>query len=222
MKHIHIYTIIPTLLIICEGLGAQTVSGNIGGHDYVDLALPSGNKWATCNIGATSTTENGDYFAWGEINIIKPDSSYKWYDEVRERYTKYNNQSYHGIVDNKTNLESSDDVACMTWGNTWHIPTKEEAEELLNNCSWQKTNNFSDSGVTGYVGISKNNGNTIFLPAAGCYIVNGIEDAGRDAYYWCSSLSNSTVFAHIIPILGTDREDVLFRNIGLSVRAVSR
>lgn len=158
------------------------------GHEYVDLGLPSGLKWATMNVGATTPEGYGDYFAWGET---EPKAKYdlstsKWCNGLVGTITKYCTDSYYGTVDNKTVLEQSDDAASINWGGSWRMPTKLEQEELCNNCTctWTTVN-----GINGYKIISNKNGNTIFLPAAGCIGGMSNEDVGYYGYYWLSDLN---------------------------------
>lgn len=141
--------------------------GQIGGHDYVDLGLPSRIMWATCNIGATKPYEFGDYFAWGEVTPKDDysDKLYKW--GTLYNLTKYCTKGKDGIVDNKAVLESEDDAACFNWGNGWRMPTISEMTELKESCEWEKVENFMGKGVVGMVGRSKYNGNFIFFPFAG-------------------------------------------------------
>ena len=162
-------------------------------HAYVDLGLPSGLLWATCNVGASSPEEYGDYFAWGETTTKSNYDwgTYKWYNGAGiETLTKYNiKNSYgsYGTVDNKTVLDPEDDAAHAHWGGSWRMPTNEEFQELLNNCTWTST---IQSGVNGYRVTSKMNGNTIFLPAAGFALIT-LYNAGSEGYYWSSSLDTS-------------------------------
>lgn len=171
-----IYTPIAFGLVVCGmECAAQTVSGQVGNHDYVDLGLPSGTKWATCNVGASKPTEYGDYFVWGETKPKKDYSwdSYKWclnkktdhYGDPTD-FNKYVTDSIRGIVDNKTVLEPEDDAATMNMGIGWRMPTEKEMEELKEGCNWEWTNNYNETKVVGMIGKSKTNGNTIFLPAA--------------------------------------------------------
>ena len=163
--------------------------GAENGHAYVDLGLPSGLKWATCNVGATTPEEYGDYFAWGET---EPKDYYDWstYKYCNGSYntmTKYCTDSYYGTVDNKTTLELTDDAARVNWGGKWRMPTKAEQDELsdTNNCTWECT---TQNGVKGYKVTSKKNGNSIFLPAAGYCDDDYLYYAGSDGVYWSSSL----------------------------------
>lgn len=140
-------------------------------HEYVDLGLPSGTLWATCNVGASSPEEYGDYFAWGETDPKSEYSwnTYKWCNGSITTQTKYCNDSscgYNGFTDTLTELELSDDAAYMNWGNNWCTPSLNQFEELINSSyttkEWMVLN-----GVYGFKITSKINGNSIFLPAAG-------------------------------------------------------
>ena len=159
------------------------------GHVYVDLGLPSGIKWATCNVGATTPEGYGDYFAWGETEPkdYYDWSTYKWCNGTERTMTKYCTNSYFGTVDNKTTLELTDDAARVNWGGNWRMPTKTEQDELRNtsNCTWTWT---TQNGVNGYKVTSKKNGNSIFLPAAGCRDYGNLNNAGGGGDYWSSSL----------------------------------
>ena len=154
-------------------------------HEYVDLGLSV--KWATCNVGATKPEEYGDYFAWGETTTKSTYnwSTYKWCNGSSSTMTKYNTNSSYGTVDNKTQLELSDDAARANWGGSWRMPTKAEQDELCNNCTWTWT---TQNGVNGYKVTSKSNGNSIFLPAAGDHYVSSFDGAGSYGSYWSSSL----------------------------------
>ena len=159
------------------------------GHEYVDLGLPSGIKWATCNVGADSPEGYGDYFAWGETQpkSYYDLSTYKYCNGSYDTMTKYCTKSGYGTVDNKTTLELSDDAARVNWGGNWRMPTKAEQDELRDssNCTWTWT---TQNGVKGYKVTSVRNGNSIFLPAAGYIGPNGLSYAGGDGTYWSSSL----------------------------------
>ena len=155
----------------------------------VDLGLSV--KWATCNVGATSSEEYGDYYAWGET---EPKSKYSWstYKWCRGTYntlTKYNtNSSYGSTVDNRTTLELSDDAARAKWGSAWRMPTDAEWTELRTNCTWTWTSNYNGTGVAGRIVTSNINGNSIFLPAAGYRAGGNLVKAGNEGRYWSSSL----------------------------------
>ncbi|MBQ0047826.1 MAG: hypothetical protein KBT33_10060, partial [Prevotellaceae bacterium] len=209
------------------------------GHEYVDLGLPSGLKWATMNVGATTPEGYGDYFAWGETEPYytaghsqdDPCSSwktgktgyewgsYKWCNGSYYTQTKYCTSSNFGTVDNKTTLESADDAAAKNWGGSWRMPTKAERDELCTNCTWTWT---TQNGVSGYKVLSKTNSNSLFLPAAGDRNVSNLYNAGWSGCYWSSSLSaslpNNACELYFNP--GDVISNGNTRCYGLSVRAV--
>lgn len=163
----------------------------------VDLGLSV--KWASCNLGASKSTEYGGYYQWAGTKDVSDTSFYlDWnncpYHTGSDRYsswTKYNTESSYGTVDNKTVLEAMDDAASIALGGKWRMPTIDEWEELLNtdNCSWTWT---TINGVDGYKVQSKKPGytdNWIFLPAAGSRYYDGLDRVGYNGYYWSSSLS---------------------------------
>ena len=159
--------------------------------EYVDLGLPSGVKWATFNVGATQPEEYGDYFAWGETEPkeLYDWSTYKWCDGLYNTLTKYNTDSEYGVVDNKKILESSDDAAYVNWGGNWRMPSVDEWNELLSHCSlkWEERN-----GVSGVTLVSVQNGNSLFLPAAGVYHYdNGLVNLNVEGWYRTNSLDES-------------------------------
>ena len=147
---------------------------------YVDLGLPSGLKWAKCNLGASKPSDYGDYYAWGEIEPKTTDYSwatYKWGTE--SNMTKYNN------TDSKTTLEAADDAATAKLGSPWRMPTNDEIQELIDKCTWTWT---TQDGVKGYE-VKGPNGNSIFLPVAGNRTGSRLDHAGVYGYYRSSSLS---------------------------------
>jgi hypothetical protein len=156
------------------------------GHDWVDLGLPSGLKWATCNVGANAPEEYGDYFAWGETQTKSTYvfNTYKWCNGSYDTQTKYCTDSYYGTVDNKTVLDKEDDAAAVNWGGAWRMPTKAEQDELRQQCTWTWT---TQNGVNGYT-VTGSNGNSIFLPAAGVRGGSSLSYAGSRGDYWSSSL----------------------------------
>ncbi len=163
---------------------AQGNTNQENGHEYVDLGLSV--KWATCNVGANSPEEYGDYFAWGEVEPkeVYDWSTYKWCDGSFDTYIKYCNDSSCGIVDNKTILEAADDAAIANWGGSWRMPTKAEQDELRENCTWTMT---TQNGVNGFK-VTGFNGNSIFLPAAGLRYGSSLDLVGNYGGFWSSSL----------------------------------
>lgn len=175
----------------CKVIVGQPYKGTLNGHEWVDLGLPSGLKWATCNVGASSPEEYGGYFAWGEVSqsTYYYWTTYKFYtggdssDNVT--LSKYNSFSGHGTIDNKTTLEISDDVAQVLWDGTWRLPTESEWIELKDNCVWIWT---KLSGKNGFKVTINFTGNSIFLLAAGSWYGSTNDDVGSHGVYWSSSL----------------------------------
>ena len=169
-------------------------TGTENGHEWVDLGLPSGTKWATCNVGASKPEEYGNYYAWGETTPkdYYDWSTYKWCKGSATTLTKYNTRSSYGTVDNKTVLELADDAARANWGGAWRMPTDAEWTELRENCTWTWT---IKNGVNGYEVKSEANGNSIFLPAAGCRDGGDLYGAGGGGDYWSSSLYTGSPYS---------------------------
>lgn len=169
-------------------------------HEYVDLGLPSGTLWATCNVGADVPWEYGDYFAWGETetkNMAGYDwVTYKYCNDAENKLTKYGFDRNYGIVDNKIALEPIDDAATVNWGSEWQTPSSEQVSELLSShytlIEWKNM----QYGVNGIKITSKNNGNCIFLSAAGSGFRSEYRAAyryqGEIIYYWTRSLSTGS------------------------------
>ncbi len=190
-------------------------------HEWVDLGLPSGTMWATCNVGANTPEEYGDYFAWGETTPKDNYdwSTYKWCNGSKTSMTKYcANSTYgaDGFTDGKTELDPEDDPAYVNWGPSWRMPTFEQLQELMYKCTltWTTKNGVSGRLVTGP------NGNSIFLPAVGYRWGESFNDAGS-CRYWSSKLyteySNRAYSLYFGTHLVWVTDD---RRLGLSVRAV--
>lgn len=203
------------LATCCLAMCLSACSGDKGsenGHDWVDLGLPSGTKWATCNIGATKPEEFGNYYAWGEVT---PKDFYSWETYKygnNNQLTRYNTDSRYGrngFADGKTTLELEDDAAHFNWGGKWTMPTEEQWEELSTQCYWVWTESYDGSGVNGYIvykakaeadkgvkvfkDISPLSSYSlsdahIFLPAAGCRGDGDLVGAGSGGVFWSSSL----------------------------------
>jgi len=197
-------------------------------HEYVDLGLSV--KWATMNVGATEVAGSkknshtgqldcyGEYYAWGETS---PKDSYSWSnlkycsDSNGNTFSKYVASSDFGTVDNKATLELTDDAASVNWGGSWRMPTYAEQRELRNNCYWEWTDSYNNSGVKGYIVYrvkndsdkgKKNNTSSssqtptasyslsdthIFLPASGFRGVSSFSGVGSYGSFWSSSLYTS-------------------------------
>ena len=164
--------LLALLLTAATAATAQSpATGQILGHDYVDLGLSV--KWATCNIGADKPEDYGDYFAWGEA-------------ETKSEYTKENSATY-----GKDNF-TFHDAAAENWGGSWRMPTKAECEELISNCTctWTIIDGHKGCKLT-----SEKNSNSIFLPAAGLRDEELFALADTMGNYWSSS-SDKSYFLH--------------------------
>ena len=154
--------------------------GNIGDYEYVDLGLPSGLKWATHNVGASSPEKYGNYFSWGETSPKN----------------EYNTSSTMGVQMTDFSGNPQYDAATSKWGDTWRMPTKAEMEELMTLCEW---NSVQKDGVLG-VKVTGPNGNCLFLPAAGHAYGPSIYFVDYGCYYWSSSPydSSENIFAYFL------------------------
>ena len=199
-----------------------------GAFQFVDLGLPSGTMWATCNVGAEEPWEYGDYFAWGET---EPKDYYDWntYQYCNSDYdqlTKYCTDSefgYNGFTDTVTALLPEDDAATANWGSEWRMPTYEECEELFDYTDWDWT---TQNGVNGIL-FTATNGNHLFLPAAGYRSGDDHDGAGSGGNYWSCSLNTEDPSSALdFCFDANDWYDSDFcygyREGGLSVRAVHR
>ena len=160
----------------------------------VDLGLPSGTLWANMNVGATSSSDDGLYFAYGETTGYTSDTSdghvfnwanYKYCNGTNNSIWKYCTTSISGAVDDKTTLEPKDDAAHENWGDGWRIPTKTEMQELIDNT--QKYF-YSKNGVRILQLTSKKNGKMIELPFSGNRYNSTISNQGTAARYWTSTV----------------------------------
>ena len=179
----------------------------------IDLGLPSGTKWACCNEGADKPETYGSYYAWGETEKKKV------YD--KSTYKFYQNGNYVNIGSDISGTEH--DVAHVKWGGNWCMPTQDNINELVDNCTSEWT---TLNGVKGRKFISKNNGNSIFLPAAGYRFDTGFYGVSYYGYYWSSTQdSSSEYYASNYLILGsgdTHWSDKRCCYHGRSVRPVVR
>ncbi|MBR6519474.1 MAG: hypothetical protein IKT77_00645 [Paludibacteraceae bacterium] len=214
---------------IDTGIGVEN------GHEYVDLGLSV--KWATCNVGAETPEDYGDYFAWAET---QPKSKYNWKSykyqkealSISDFLTKYTDDEdcYPGFADNKKVLDRADDAAYVNWKGKWRMPTPEEFQELINFCTWEKT---IQNRVVGYKVTSTVEGYTernIFLPAAGEIHtdVEGKETEQRyvttRGYYWSNKVNDSHNFYAYYLIFYIDDKSIRIsdnsRCAGYSIRPV--
>ena len=163
--------ILEQTVAITEYYGnVRLMFNEINGHKYVDLGLPSGLKWATCNVGADYPEDYGNYYAWGETYTK----------------TKYDYSSDYKI-NNKKDISGNAryDAARANWGGDWRMPTKSEFQELIDECTWKWS---TQNGIDGYKIIGPN-GNSIFLPSAGRWYGNEPSNVGYNSYYWSSTIN---------------------------------
>jgi hypothetical protein len=183
------------------------------GHEYVDLGLTSGLKWAICNIGANSPEEYGDYFDWGEV---EPKTTYDWspYKYCDDSgFTKYNEE------DCKILLDPEDDAATVNWGSSWRMPSYEEFEEMYTGCQWEHDYDYEGTKVFVYVGTSKKNGNKIIIPYSGEYEktqYNSLYTSFWTSTYFENAPYIGRCFLFYEPYLGYSGE----RCYGKNIRAV--
>lgn len=204
-----------------SGTDSLTGGNTHRGHEWVDLGLPSGTKWAMTNVGASSPTDFGQYFAWGETS---QKDSYEWnnlkycIDDKGYGFSKYVTDKQYGNVDDRKELEPGDDAAYVNWGKGWRMPSAEQITELLQKCTWDWVSEDEYSGFK----VVGENGNSIFLPAAGCrhYSTSTLE--GKNGFYWSRTLfsryCNEALFLHFFWRSSDLYNDA--RRSGFNVRAV--
>lgn len=189
--------------------------------EAVDLGLPSGTLWASCNIGATKPEEFGNYYAWGETETRE---SFK-----REEYLhiKPGQENVMAIRRAFTDLGkdiagTKYDVATQKWGEQWVMPSLGQFAELEQNCNWEWT---AIGDVNGYKITSKKNGNSIFLPAAGSKASQRTSNIGVYGLYWSSTsgYSGPSDACNLMIEQGNDRRrQTSLRSMGYTVRAVQK
>ena len=171
-------------------------------HEYVDLGLSV--KWATCNVGASSPSDYGDYYAWGETS-------------TKTSYTK-DNCNTSGKSMGNIGGNYSYDVARYMWGGSWRLPTKAECQELIDKCTWTWT---TQGGHNGYK-VTGKNGKSIFLPATGWRRGASPNDVGERGGNWSSTpYESNTYYAYYLYFNSSGHGvDRLSRSRGYSVRPV--
>ena len=192
------------------------------GHEFVDLGLPSGTLWSTCNVGASNPSDFGLYFQWGDVesytfgqvgtkkNFSLDWSDYKW--GAAPNFTKYKR---YGAT-----LELEDDAAHVNMGGDWHIPTTEQCQELIDNTTSEWTTQY---GVNGELFTSKTDpSKSIFIPATGFAWDGSIHSSGSYGHVWSSVLNASSVYRGRNLSFGSGGAylDINGRYGGFSVRGV--
>ena len=162
--------------------------------EYVDLGLPSGLKWAKCNLGAENETDYGDYFMWGSTTPNN-DTPCDWeHAPFNNGSSDYDSTYFNSVKDTVCPngvLAKEYDAASHIMGGDWRMPTKAEIKELIDNTSNEWVTDYNGTGVNGRKFTSNTNGNSIFFPAAGYCYDGSVYDVGRYGYVWSSSLNTS-------------------------------
>ena len=206
-------------LLITYILGQDNGNGNGSGSnatgEAIDLGLPSGTKWASCNVGATKPEEYGGYYAWGET---EEKEVYNWSTYI---HCDGSYETCHDLGEDISGTEY--DVAHVKWGGKWCMPTLDDIKELLDNCTSEWT---TLNGVNGRKFTSNINGNSIFLPAAGFRWDGDLVYAGSGGIYWSSSqYPSDSDYAYYLLLdfdSGSAYWGSFYRNSGQSVRPVVR
>lgn len=180
-------------------------SGRTNGHEWIDLGLSV--KWASCNVGASTPSDYGNYYAWGETS-------------TKSEFSFSNSKTYNKDINDITG-DSSYDAARSIWGSPWRLPTKIELQELVSNCTWTWT---TMDGKNGFRVTSKKNGNSIFLPAAG---EKGFSSTllfdGKNGNYWgATSRENDKESAFCLKFSSLKPQiEPRYRNAGFTIRPVA-
>ena len=152
------------------------------GYEFVDLGLPSGTLWATCNVGATSPEQAGLYFAWGETVGVSAAPV-----ATGERSFSSSEYKLGPAASISADLTLEQDAAHIYMGGKWRMPTKAEFEELFSNTTQTWTLDYNGTGVVGHIFVSKSNGNSVFFPAAGYRCNSPLYKADLYGRYWTAS-----------------------------------
>ena len=195
-------------------MNTQIMNEIVNGHSFVDLGLPSGLLWATCNVGADSPEQAGLYFAGDEVKGYTA-------EQVADGERKFDYQSYSNQLLRST-LAPQEDAAHANMGGKWRMPTKEEFQELIDNCTSEWTEDYNGTGVAGRLFTSKTNGNSVFFPAAGLRDnINGsLIYVSLVGYYWSASPRNN-YYGHDLDLdSSTWYWGNFSRSYGFPVRAV--
>lgn len=199
----------------------STVTATGWDKPYVEI---NGLKWATMNIGATSATEAGKYFAWGDIIGQTPSSSvfstsFDWaHAPFNNAQSEYDASYFASVKDSECPggiLALKNDAANANWGGSWRMPTEAEFDALASETKvWDSTNKGYTFGTSP---------NTFFLPAAGYGDGTDLNEVGDEGYYWSSSLNPLKPFraCYLDFFDGNAYQSNISRFSGHSVRAVS-
>ena len=195
----------------------SNVTNTHNGHEFVDLGLPSGLLWATCNVGANSPEQAGLYFAWGETTGYTA-------EQVKSGERAFDMASYKASSIS-ADLTLGKDAAHVNLGGNWRMPTKAEYQELLDNCDVTWTSSYMGKGVAGRLYTSRVNGNSLFFPAAGYCYNSSVGIVGSNGSYWSASLFDTDEYSftrawYLYFLSGGQGVDNSYRYYGRSVRGV--
>ena len=209
---------VPNVSFVDEDSSVRYLLENIPTHnvyEYVDLGLPSGLKWATCNVGASNPQDYGLYFAWGET-VGYTDA------DVAAGVRTFNQASYKAgsAASISTDLTLEQDAAHVNLGGNWRMPTKAECQELIDNTTQTWTNDYNGTGVAGKVFTSKVNGKLVFFPAAGVCVNSSVDLVGSYGDYWSASWDVSIRAWRLRFDSGSQNLNNYYRYYGHSVRGV--
>ena len=191
----------------------SNVTNTHNGHEFVDLGLPSGTLWATCNVGATSPEQAGLYFAFGETKGFTA--------EQVPGVRAFNSASYTAS-EISADLTLEQDAVHVNLGGDWRMPTKDEWRELLDNCNVVWTDDYNGTGVKGRIFISKINWNSVFFPTAGLCFNSSVGCVGLYGLYWSASWANLYFAWYLYFDSGHQVLDDYDRYYGYSVRGVCK
>ena len=209
---------VPNVSFVDEDSSVRYLLKNIpthNGYEYVDLGLPSGLKWATCNIGASSPEQAGLYFAWGETVGYTA-------EQVTSGVRSFSKSVYNSgpAASISANLTLEQDAAHVNLGGNWRMPTEAEFQELLDNCNVVWTDDYNGTKVAGRIFTSKVNGKSVFFPATGVCNGSSVKGVGSSGIYWSASWrSSSRAFNLFFHSNGQYTSDAI-RFYGYSVRVV--
>ena len=232
MKHINIFSsvseyetaksggtlITPNVSFINESAGIiclPKLEDPYNGYEYVDLGLPSGLKWATCNIGASSPEKAGLYFAWGETTGYTA-------DQITNSERLFTQDVYNAgpAASIETDLTLEQDAAHVNMGGNWRMPTKTEYKELIDNCNVVWTDDYNGTGVKGRIFTSKVNGNSVLFSTNGYCQGSSVYNVGLTGYFWSASYESSLGAHFLFFNFGIHMTQITNRYSGHNVRAV--
>ena len=183
----------------------------------IDMGLPSGTKWACCNVGADKPEADGHYYSWGEIQTK---NTYNW-DTYEYGYYNFDEDWSH-LVNIGSNIGGTRyDAATVQWGESWRMPTKKQYVELIENTNPTWTTQNDRKGFL----FTSSNGSTLFLPASGYYGDSEVHQYEYYGNYWTSVLYDAVpAYAHVLYFQPNkiEKDKIAVRYYGLPVRPVSK